>query len=328
MGKTNLLDAIYYLCYTKSYFQKREINNVLNGKEGFRIEGNWLKQQSATEKPDKTTCIFKGGKKSFLEKGIAYDRVSDHIGKYHAIMIAPDDLSLINEGSDLRRKFMDGLLAQTDVRYLRHLLSYQRILHQKNAYLKQTSLADFQWGLLDIYDEQLAQHGSVLLSERQKLSEFLPSKVQAFYRQLCLNETEETGFIYQPCCPPGQLLQLFKENRRYDLEYRRTFRGPHTEDWVFTLNGQPLKVQASQGQKKSFLISLKLSELAWLQSFEKKPMLLMDDIFEKLDNYRIELLFHLLSSFDFPQLFITHTEVSAIEKALEIYHKDNQLIRL
>lgn len=324
IGKTNLLDAVYYLCFTKSYFQSKERHNILTGKDGFRIEGHW---QDA-DQPATTTCIYREGKKTVLQDGSAYERVSEHIGRYHAVMIAPDDLGLINNGSDGRRKFMDGLLAQTNTDYLEHLLAYQKILLQKNAYLKQTPLANMQWSLLDIYDEQLAAHGRVLLEHRMALSAFLPERLRAAYRQLSAADNERPDMVYQPCTKPGNLLDLFRQNRRYDLDYKRTVKGLHTDDWLFTLNGEPLKTHASQGQKKSFLIGLKLAQIDWLCQFGARPMLLMDDIFEKLDKFRIERLFQLLPQFNLPQLIITHTEAIEMEKALALYHAQNQIISL
>ncbi|HET8574194.1 MAG TPA: DNA replication and repair protein RecF [Edaphocola sp.] len=324
MGKTNLLDAVYYLCFTKSYFQSKERHNVLNGREGFRIEGHWQE----ADKREKTTCIYREGKKTVLQNDLAYERVSEHIGKYHAVMIAPDDLGLINNGSDGRRKFIDGLLAQTNTEYLEHLLAYQKILLQKNAYLKQTPPANVQWSLLDIYDEQLAVHGWVLLEQRMALSAFLPERVCAGYRQLSATDSERPDMEYQPCAQPEGLLEMFRQNRRYDLDYKRTVKGLHTDDWLFMLNGEPLKARASQGQKKSFLISLKLAQIDWLCRFDAQPMLLMDDIFEKLDRYRIERLFGLLPQFNLPQLIITHTEAAEMEKALGLYHDQNQIICL
>lgn len=324
IGKTNLLDAIYLLCYTKSYFQNKERNNIRDGFDGFRVEGLWT-QDGVTEK---TTCRYKDGKKTVSQDDIAYEKVSEHIGKYHAVMIAPDDLSIVNNGSEGRRKFVDGLLAQTNKEYLTNLLAYQKILLQKNTYLKQTISNHLDWNLLDVYDSQLAQHGAILIEQRKQLAAFLPEKVGEYYRQLSGSEDENMGLTYQCCINQEQLRPLFHQYRTYDIEYRRTVKGPHTEDWLFSLNGQPMKTHASQGQKKSFLISLKLAQLAWLQEHQHAPLLLMDDIFEKLDHFRIERLFQLMPKFQLKQLILTHTEAKELEKFLPVYKEDFQIINL
>lgn len=324
IGKTNLLDAIYYLCFTKSYFQNKERNNILLGQDGFRIDGLWKKEQVQ----ETTTCIYRDGKKSVLQDAVPYEKISDHIGRYHAVMIAPDDLSIVNNGSDARRKFADGLLAQTNQEYLSNLLAYQKILLQKNSYLKQTLSNNLDWDLLDVYDNLLTLHGSILIEQRKQLSDFLPGKIQEYYQQLSGNNREQVALFYQCSSYKEELRTLLHQSRSYDIECRRTTKGPHTEDWLFLLNGQPLKTHASQGQKKSFLISLKLAQLAWLQQFDKSPLLLMDDIFEKLDHFRLEQLFRLLPGFRLMQLFLTHTEEEELEKLLPVYNKDFQIIKL
>lgn len=324
IGKTNLLDAIYYLCFTKSYFQNKERNNILYGQDGFRIEGNW-QQKNLKET---TTCIYREGKKTVSQDNLPYEKVSEHIGKYHAVMIAPDDLGIINNGSEGRRKFIDGLLAQTDKDYLENLLSYQKVLQQKNAYLKQVRPENIIWDLLDTYDAQLSEYGKALIKKRQEIASFLPEKVAGYYALLCNNKNEIPEILYQVSAGNDDLEELLRQNRQYDVEYKRTVKGPHTEDWLFLLNGHPLKTQASQGQKKSFLISLKLAQLSWMQENKHAPILLMDDIFEKLDKLRIERLFQLLSSFGLPQLFITHTDVKDMEKFLPEYQQNFQIIEM
>lgn len=326
VGKTNLLDAIYYLCFTKSYFQSKENNNIQNGKDGFRIEGLWHHPLDARE--ELITCVYKDHKKTISRNGVSYEKMSDHIGRYHTVMIAPDDLSLINGGSRERRKLIDGWLAQTDEIYLEHLLAYQRYLQQKNAYLKQTQPKDLNWGLIDVYDAQLVHHGNYLLRKRAELTQFLPERVAYYYEQLCGEVAEVVSINYQSCAAPGKLEALLYANRQVDVEYKRTSAGPHTEDWEFILNQRGLKIQGSQGQKKSFLISLKLAQIDWLKGKGLEPMLLLDDIFEKLDQNRIKRLFSLLSIFKLTQTFITHTEGKETERVLKDLYPDYQIIFL
>ncbi len=318
-GKTNLLDAIYYLCYTKSYFQSREINNVKYETNGFRIEGNFENET--------ITCKYKDAKKSIEHDGIVYEKITEHIGKYSAVMIAPDEIELINDGSELRRKFMDGLLSQSDATYLEYLLLYQKILTQRNAYLKQTAIQNISHDLLDIYDEQLVHHGSYLIQERKKLALKLPEWVQSYYATLC-NDTEKVGVQYKNGAEPENLKLILEKSRRRDLEYKRTLVGPHTDDWVFLIGENPMKAYASQGQKKSFLISLKLAHIKWLEQLHKMPFLLLDDIFEKLDRKRLLRLFEMLQQFNIPQIFLTHTSEADMLETVKQFYGDVEMVRL
>jgi DNA replication and repair protein RecF len=318
-GKTNLLDAIYYLCYTKSYFQSREINNVKYDTTGFRIEGEFENET--------IVCKWKEGKKSIEHDGIVYEKVTEHIGKYSSVMIAPDDIELINDGSELRRKFMDGLLSQSDSNYLEYLLLYQKILIQRNAYLKQTATPNISHDLLDVYDEQLAQYGSYLIQERKRLSLQLPYWVQEYYAALS-NDAERVGLIYKNNAEPENIKVTLHKSRSRDLEYKRTLVGPHTDDWHFLIGDNLMKAHASQGQKKSFLISLKLAHIKWLEILNKKPFLLLDDIFEKLDRKRLLKLFEMLEQFKLSQIFLTHTSEADLLETLQQFYKDIQIIKL
>lgn len=323
-GKTNLLDAVYYLCYTKSYFQNREVNNVQRGQSGFRIAGIW-KDSVANETSD-VVCVWKEGKKTITHNNNEYEKIADHIGKYNAVMIAPDDIELINEGSDLRRKYMDGILSQQDTKYFSSLLQYQKVLQQRNAYLKEPhKVTDHK--LLDIYDEQLTQYGSYLVAQRLELSNEIPGLVQHYYRQLS-SDREQVHIIYKYCAQPPELLQKLYDARPRDIELKRTTQGPHTEDWQFVMGQELFKTHASQGQKKSFLISLKLAHISLLHRLEKYPVLLLDDIFEKLDKKRLARLFELIHDFTIPQIFITHTDATELQHHLSDFSKDVLMIAL
>lgn len=329
IGKTNLLDAVYYLCYTKSYFQNREINNVQIGKEGFRLAGDWLvpERNEQGETQETSICIWRDNKKNFEHDGIPYAKITEHIGKFNAVMIAPDDIEIINGGSEIRRKFIDGLLAQSDAEYLTQLLRYQKVLQQKNAYLKQNFANNISFDLLDIYDGQLAQSGAFLIQKRKAIADILPTWLSGFYAHLS-GGSEQINVQYKFCAHPENLQSLILKSRQRDIEYRRTSVGPHTEDWLFTLNGNPLKTHASQGQKKSLLISLKLAHLKWLQQLGKQPILLLDDIFEKLDQQRLQQLFELLQQFSLAQIFMTHTNATDLALLVKAFYPDLEIIEL
>jgi len=323
-GKTNLLDAVYYLCYTKSYFQSREWNNVQHGADGFRITGTWHDDQMNSH--DEVVCVWKEGKKTVTFNDSAYEKLSEHIGRFNAVMIAPDDISLINEGSELRRRYMDGMLAQTDIAYLEHLLQYQKILAQRNACLKQIAVPlDHQ--LLDVYDAQLAHYGSYLIQRRLDLAQILPEQISMYYRQLSGGK-EKVTVVYKPSALPDTLHQQLYNARSRDMELRRTSIGPHTEDWQFMMNDNVLKSHASQGQKKSMLISLKLAHIYLLGLSGKYPVLLLDDIFEKLDRQRLDRMFELLKTCTLPQMLITHTDAADMNRHLTDFIEDAQMITL
>lgn len=311
VGKTNLLDAVYYLCFTKSYFQSREINNVQEGKEGFRIEGLFADDTGNA----RSAIIWKEGKKRLLVDDVTVEKMTSYIGTHTALMIAPDDIELVNGASAVRRKFFDGLLSQADPEYLEQLIRYQKILEQKNAFLKQSPYpADRE--LLDIYDQQLALSGAYLLQKRLEISAHIPLSVSEAYEAIA-QQKEAIDVIYNPCVQdPAQLLSLFRYQRARDIEAKRSTLGPHTEDWQLLLNELPYKTHASQGQKKSLLISMKLAQLEWLRQLGKTPIVLLDDIFEKLDKERIQRLFALLSTLDIPQIFMTHTSAADMKAAL------------
>jgi DNA replication and repair protein RecF len=318
-GKTNLLDAIYYLCYTKSYFQNKESNNALLGTQGFRIAGKFSNHE--------VVCKWKEGKKTITCDDLIYEKITEHIGKFASVMIAPDDIALINEGSELRRKFMDGLLSQGDAVYLEHLLQYQKYLSQRNAYLKQCEGVGVDHQLLDVYDAALALHGSYLISARATLSQQLPEWVQHYYTAMS-NGSEELSLQYRPSVEAAQLEALLYHSRQRDILYKRTLCGPHTEDWLLTLDDIPLKAHASQGQKKSFLISLKLGQLHCLQQIGQKPFLLLDDIFEKLDRNRLQQLFGLLHSFELAQVFMTHVSATDMKQQISEIYDNAQIVCL
>jgi len=323
VGKTNLLDAVYYLCFTKSYFQSKEINNVQEGKEGFRVAG--IFGDAATE--EQSTIIWKEGKKRLLVDEVPVEKMTSYIGKHTALMIAPDDIELVNGASAVRRKFFDGLLSQADPLYLENLIHYQKVLEQKNAFLKQSAYPINQ-DLLEIYDRQLADTGTYLLQKRLEISEHIPGLVRRFYESIA-HQKEAIDVRYNPCVQdPGQLFAMLRYQRGRDIEARRSTLGLHTEDWLLLLNELPYKTHASQGQKKSLLIGMKLAQLEWLRNLGKTPLVLLDDIFEKLDKERIQRLFSLLSTLAIPQIFMTHTSAADIRLSLSGHFKEIKSIEL
>lgn len=323
-GKTNLLDAVYYLCYTKSYFTSYQQNNVQTGSDGFRVAGIFTKQ----EKEETISCKWKGGKKEIARNNVEYEKITDHIGQYAAVMIAPDDTELINGGSELRRKWIDSILGQVDRQYLEMLIRYQRILLQRNAWLKLHGANPApNYAELDFYNAELAGCGTYLHEQRKLfLAAFLPD-LNEFYRSLT-DGKEEIAVTYISDIMQQPLLQWLQQHIQHDMRYQRTLKGIHKDDWNFNLNGLQLRQFGSQGQKKSFLFALKLAQYSYISNALKQlPILLLDDIFEKLDQKRMEALLQIIKGEKFGQVILTDTHPERIKQAFGV-HTDVGFIHL
>lgn len=311
-GKTNLLDAVYYLCYTKSYFSAYQQNSVQNGLDGFRVTGSFTRAGNN----EVISCKWKAGKKEIFKNEVEYEKITDHIGVYSAVMIAPDDTELITGSSELRRKWVDGILSQTDRTYLEKLMHYQRILLQRNAWLKiQAFNPTTNYTELEYYNAELAADATYIHQQRNTfLQEFLPL-LDNFYHRLSggkepIQVTYTSDLLQQP------LAKWLDQNLQHDLRYQRTLRGIHKDDWELKLNELQLKQFGSQGQKKSFLFALKLAQYAYLsKTLGYLPILLLDDIFEKLDQNRMEALLRIIRSDGFGQVILTDTHPERIRQA-------------
>lgn len=334
-GKTNLLDAIYYLCFTRSYFTRLDAGNVKHGDKGFRIEG-WFDLQG---KEEHAVCILREtGRKEFMVNDTAYDKFSHHIGRYPCVMIAPDDAELITGGSEERRKFLDALLSQLDAAYLQHLISYTKVLQQRNSLLKSfVETGQVNEGLLDVLDEQLQRPGEMIFNRRKEfLVSFLPM-VKHLYYEIARNEehnnaargNEEINLFYESEMLHTSLQDLLKMNRQKDCIAQRTTSGIHKDELDIQLGSQPFKNIASQGQRKSLLFALKLAELETLKK-EKgfAPLLLLDDVFEKLDENRISNLLYKVCVNNDGQVFITDTNRERLVSHLEKIGLGFQVIEL
>lgn len=322
-GKTNLLDAIYYLGLTKSYFNNIDSQLIKHGEQMFVVQGDF----SNGESEEKIFCGLKQNqKKQFKRNQKDYQRLSDHIGLLPVVMISPVDHSLITEGSEERRKFIDSIISQTDKNYLEDLISYNKLLAHRNALLKQLSkesAADFS--TLEVWNEQLAPIGERIFAKRKSfLDEFIP--VFNSYYQFLSNGNENVGIVYISHLHQSKLLTLLTENLRKDLILEYTTKGIHKDDLDFTIENHPVKKTGSQGQQKTFLIALKLAQFDFLANAKHiKPILLLDDIFDKLDDSRVTKLMELVSKETFGQIFITDTHA---ERLKEIFTNINVPIKL
>jgi DNA replication and repair protein RecF len=326
VGKTNLLDAIHYLCFTKSYFSRLDGNNVQQGKEGFRIEGRFVLQ----DKPETTTCIFREtGKKEFAVNGRPYDKFSLHIGHYPCVVIAPDDATLITGGSEERRRFLDSLLSQVDPEYLQCLIRYNKVLQQRNSLLRSFAEAGIgDVSLLDVFDEQLIKPGEYIFNKRKEfLVSFLP-QAKHLYNEIATQQ-EEITLLYESQLLKASFTELLQATRQKDYSAQRTTAGIHRDELEITMNNQLFKNIASQGQRKSLLFALKLAEMDVLKK-EKNfaPLLLLDDVFEKLDESRISNLLNKVCVENKGQVFITDTNEVRLRQHLDILNITYEIIVL
>ena len=305
MGKTNLLDAIYYLCMGKSHFTNTDRNVVQHGRDFFRLEGLFFLK----EKKEKVVARVQPGKLKVFEKNDSpYLRLSDHVGLFPIVFKAPDDIALALEGSEQRRRFLDNTLCQIDNQYLQHLLTYNKVLQKRNALLKQAAgHLPPDPALLEVYDAQLLQPAVYIFEKRKDMVEKLTPVFNHYYRSISY-EQEEAVFTYRSQLKDNSLARLLIENREKDRLLQRTTAGIHKDDLHFRMNERPLKTFASQGQLKSFVLALKLAQYDLLNE-EKglSPILLLDDLFDKLDEKRIKHLLELLVKEKFGQVFITDT---------------------
>lgn len=324
-GKTNLLDAIYYVCFTKSYFTSSEAQNTQYQTNGFRLEA--LVDKEGQE--GKIVCTVKDGKKDIVLNEEHYDRFSQHIGKYPAVMIAPDDAEIILGGSEERRKWLDALLCQLYPGYLDHLITYQKVLQQRNSLLKTIATQGRnQDALLDVFDEQLVQHGTPVFEIRRDFLPGLIRQVQELYDYLA-GKHEVVSVQYQCGLHEQPFDKLLIANRHKDMLMQRTTGGIHRDDLLFLLDDHAMKSSASQGQRKSFLFALKLAQFEVIRQFKKyPPLLLLDDVFEKLDRERVTRLINLVSGPAYGQVFITDTHTERLLEAFKENEDSFQLIEM
>ncbi|MBQ8957987.1 MAG: DNA replication/repair protein RecF [Bacteroidales bacterium] len=326
-GKTNILDAIYYLSFCKSFFVATDKQNIRHGQDFFAVHGVYRHEGKDDEQ---VSCVQKrDAKKSFRFNKKEYDRLADHIGKFPLVMISPYDADLINGGSELRRKFIDGVISQFDPLYLNALLKYNRALQQRNTQLKQfADTRTFDRELLRLWDDQMAQHADDIHRKRQQfLTDFLP--IFQHYYEIVSGGTEKVNVIYESRLDEKPLNVLFEESLMHDRYSGYTNVGIHKDDLEFALDGHPLKKFGSQGQQKSFVVSIRLAQFDFnFQRIGYKPILLLDDIFDKLDDQRVMKLVRLVGDDHFGQVFITDTQQQRIEKLFEDTAIDHKIFEV
>lgn len=313
-GKTNLLDAIYFLCLTKSAFHSNDSLMIRHHENFAVVTGQFVKN---TKTISIQAGLKKGQKKVFQRDRKPYAKISEHIGYLPVVIITPYDTDLVREGSEERRKFFDSIISQTDPEYLTDLLAYNKTLKQRNALLKQfADGGDLDEDLLSSYDSPLLTYGKRLYLKRQMAMEAFLPVFQLHYTNLSDNQ-ERVGLVFESDFHNANMEAEFIRSRKKDIILQRTTKGSHKDDFVFSIGGHPLKTTGSQGQQKSFVIALKLAQFEYInQRLGQKPILLLDDIFDKLDQSRIQKLLTMISDEVFGQVFITEAGQDRVEKFL------------
>jgi len=326
VGKTNMLDAIYHLSFGKSYFNPIATQNIKHGEDFFVIEGNFMLH----EREEKIVCSLKRNVKKVIRRnGKAYDRLSEHIGLLPLVIISPADRDLIIEGSDTRRKFIDGVISQSDPDYLRVLMHYQKVLSQRNALLKYFAAnRTFDPETLSVYNDQLHTYGQEIFEKRDR---FIAAFVPIFREQyrLISGANEEVNLVYNTRLHEEDLKTLLENNTDRDRALQYTSVGVHKDDLDFDIGNYPIKKFGSQGQQKSFLIALKFAQFHFLKKLVKTtPILLLDDIFDKLDENRVAHIITLVEDENFGQIFISDTHAERTENIVKEIHQTYKIFSL
>lgn len=314
MGKTNLLDAVYYLSFCKSASNPIDSQNIRHEQDFFMLQGWYLTDSG---EPEEMYCGMKRrSKKQFKRNKKEYTRLSDHIGFIPLVMVSPSDSDLIAGGSEERRRFMDVVISQYDKEYLNALIKYNKAMTQRNTLLKGEFEPEDE--LMSVWEEMMALTGEVVYRKRCAfIEEFIPT-FQSFYSYIS-QDKEEVRLSYESHAMQGDLLQMLKENRQRDRIMGYSLKGIHKDDLLMSLGDYPIKKEGSQGQNKTYLIALKLAQFDFLRrtGSHTTPLLLLDDIFDKLDASRVEQIVKLVAGDRFGQILITDTNRDYLDKILK-----------
>ncbi|MGM0636589.1 MAG: DNA replication/repair protein RecF [Bacteroidota bacterium] len=325
-GKTNVLDSIYVLAFGKSYFNPVTSQNIKHQEEFFVVDGDF-------EEDSKRTSIIvsvkKGQKKVIKKNAKVYDKISDHIGSIPLVIISPSDRDLIIEGSATRRKFVDSVISQNNKNYLNWLISYNKILSQRNALLKYFAAnASFNKNSVEVYNDQLIQFGEKIHQTRIEFINQYKPILQKRYQEISNND-ESIDFKYKSQLESSSFQDLLTENLNSDLRKQYTTQGIHKDDFIFKLNNYPIKKFGSQGQQKSFLVALKFAQYDFLKALKgNSPILLLDDVFDKLDEERVQKIIKMVTTDELGQLFISDTHKDRTEKVVQKNTDNYKIIEL
>ncbi len=323
MGKTNLLDAIYYLSFCKSHSNSIDNQNIKHDADFLMIQGKYELRENVE---DIYCGIKRRQKKQFKRNKKEYSRLTDHIGLLPLVLISPNDDGLIADGSDERRKFVDGVISQYNNQYLNALMKYNHALKQRNALLKDETMMDAT--LFEIWEEQMVLHGNYIFSERKQFVErFIPMFQQIY--SFISEDKEKVGLVYKSQLDEANLAEKLLKNRERDRIIGFSMNGIHKDELEMSLADHPMKRVGSQGQNKTYLISLKLAQFNFLkQTHGVNPILLLDDIFDKLDEKRVTKIVELVAGNDFGQIFISDTNSKHWEDILPKINQSSQIFQV
>ncbi|SFR81517.1 DNA replication/repair protein RecF [Maribacter stanieri] len=326
IGKTNILDSIYHLSFGKSYFNPVSSQNIRHGSDFFVIDGTFEKE----DREEKIVCSLKKNNKKIIKRnGKAYDRFADHIGLLPLVIISPADRDLIIEGSETRRKFIDGVISQSDKSYLQNLINYNKVVSQRNALLKYfTANRTFNKDTLAVYNEQMNTYGTEIFNKRTSFLEAFIPIFQEQYKSITGN-TENVSLSYDSKLKDFDLITLLNKNLDKDRALQYTSVGVHKDDLSFEISNYPIKKFGSQGQQKSFLIALKFAQFHFMKSQSgTTPILILDDIFDKLDEHRVSHIITLVNNENFGQIFISDTHAERTESIVKKIHQSYKIFKL
>ncbi len=318
MGKTNVLDAIHYLCLCKNHSGLPDKNLIRHGEAFFRLDATFFNEQQASERV--VVKYQSGQRKEFERNGAPVLKLTEYVGQYPVVMIAPDDVTLVQDGSEERRRFLDATISQISPEYLQNLLIYNQLLKQRNALLKTFGAERrFDATLLESIDRQMGAPAAVIHQHRQQLAADMAPVFADCYAEIS-GSREQVSIRYESDLDAMDLPTLFKENIEKDRALERSSAGPHRDELVLGMDGMLVRKFASQGQLKSFLLALRLAQYELLQKAKNvQPLLLLDDIFDKLDEQRVRQLIGLLLNRSFGQIFITDTQRARIESVISSF---------
>ena len=327
VGKTNILDAIHYLSFCKSYFNSVDSQNIRHDESFFSIHGFYHKNGNKT---DKISCVLKRNQRKLVKlNNNEYNRLADHIGLYPLVMTSPSDVNLIHGGSDERRKYLDSVISQFDKIYLDDLINYNKVLFQRNSLLRTFAEKNsFDRASLDIWNEQMIRLGNIIHKKREDFFDKLNPIFQQYF-EFISGGREKVNLVYDSQLHQGEFTELLESALSKDRAMRYSTVGIHKDDLKFNIGDYPIKKFGSQGQQKSFLIALKLAQFEYTKKTKKfKPVLLFDDIFDKLDDFRVKQIIELVGNNNFGQVFITDTQKERIARIFTTVNVDHKIFKI
>lgn len=323
MGKTNILDAIYFLSFCKSIHTTNDSLNITHDADMMMVQGHYRR----LDNDETISCGLKRGLKKHLKRNKKeYQRLADHIGLLPLVLISPKDSELITDSSEQRRKFIDGVISQTDKPYLNTLFAYNQLLRQRNALLKDENPDS---GILDVIEMQMGQYGHELYKKRSAFIEHFTPIFQEFYSLIADSRQETVELNYTSHLQSQDLTADLNNLRQRDQLIGYTTHGIHRDELEMTLNGYPIKNTGSQGQQKTYLLALKLAQFEFLKQIHHfNPLLLLDDLFDKLDSQRVKHIVQLVNSERFGQIFITDTNLAHLDEMLKPLNMENRIFNV